>query len=79
MHTTHRHPHVGIIGLASDLSLISLPREQAQGLQTLTCVVGPNSAALLIKTGRLWYSEGHVHSGLLAEWRDTGTDGQTDT
>lgn len=60
----HTCPHVGMIGLASDLSLTSLPREQAQGLQTLTCVVGPNSPALPIETGPLWYSEGHVHSGL---------------
>lgn len=66
MHT-HIHsptPTRGMIGLASDLSLTSLPSEQPQGLKTLSCVVGPNSPSLLMETGLLWYSEGHVHSGL---------------
>lgn len=61
---THRHPHVGMIGLASDLSLTSLPSEQAQDLKTLSCVVGTKSPSLLMETGLLWYSEGHVRSGL---------------
>lgn len=43
---THQHPHVGMIGLAFDLSLTSLPSEQAQNLKTLSCMVGTKSPLL---------------------------------